>query len=671
MMHDKIFKGLNEQQIRAVSIIDGPVLVISGPGSGKTKCLTHRIANLIANNIRPENILAVTFTNKAAGEVKERVAHILNQKYPPSSFSLITPGMPMIGTFHSICLRILRREIQRLGYGSNFVVFDSDEQSSLIKRIMAGLEIDTKKFPPKAIASKISDLKTDLIEAENYLPSDFYMKLVSRVFKIYQSEMKRINALDFDDLIGLTVKLFRNHPETLIRYQDIWRYILVDEYQDTSYDQYLLIKSLAQKNQNIFCIGDDAQSIYQFRKADMRNILNFQKDYPQAKVIMLEQNYRSTKNIIAAAQEIISNNKTQIQKSLWTDNDGGAKILIKETLNEKREANFVVSKVMDFVREGYKLKDVAVLYRTHAQSRAIEEGLISNGLPYQIVGGTKFYERKEIKDILAYLKFTVNSSDLVSFERIINIPVRGIGPAAIEKITSRNQDNLIDTLGTILKDELLPKKQSQALAAFVGLIKTIQKDIKEKSLTNLIKAIVERISYEDYLKNLSTRVAYENFEDRIENLRELATVAKKYDKNPEKEKAVEQFLEEIALLQETDKIGVAENKITLMTAHASKGLEFPIIFVVGLEEGLFPQNKAITAPQELEEERRLCYVAVTRAKERLVLTYTRFRNIFGSLEVNLPSRFISEIPAHVADYHSDQSNYYEKDYEDFEEKIYY
>ncbi|HAU07624.1 MAG: ATP-dependent DNA helicase [Candidatus Yanofskybacteria bacterium GW2011_GWF1_44_227] len=669
-MQEKIFKGLNEQQIRAVSIVDGPVLVISGPGSGKTKCLTHRVANLIANEVRPENILAVTFTNKAAGEVKERVAHILGQKYSHNTFALITPGMPMIGTFHSVCLRILRREIEKLGYGSNFVVFDSDEQSSMIKKIMTGLEIDTKKFLPRAIGFKISDIKTDLIDAEKYVPTDFYMKLVGRVFKVYQSEMRRINALDFDDLIGLTVKIFTNHPETLDRYQDIWRYILVDEYQDTSHDQYMLIRLLAQKNKNIFCIGDDAQSIYQFRKADMRNILNFQKDYPQAKVIMLEQNYRSTKNIIAAAQEIISNNKTQIQKSLWTKNDGGAKIIIKEALNEKREASFIVSKTMDFIREGYKLKDVAVLYRTHAQSRAIEEGLISNGLPYQIIGGAKFYERKEIKDILAYIKLATNPSDVISFERVINIPLRGIGPVGIEKILAQNKDNVLEAVKLSIDNEVLPKKQLGELIKFDKIITDIKQLVRRESPSSLIKEIIEKIDYEGYLKSLTSRAAYENVEDRIENLKELLTVAKRYDKVDDKEKAIEQFLEEIALLQDADKVGLAENRVTLMTMHASKGLEFPIVFVVGLEEGLFPQNRAITDPQELEEERRLCYVAITRAKEKLVLTHTRFRNIFGSLEVNLPSRFISEIPAHIVDHHADNNNY-EKDPEDFEEKIYY
>ena len=667
-MDNKIFKGLNDQQIRAVKIVDGPVLVISGPGSGKTKCLTHRIAHLIENGVHPENILAVTFTNKAAEEMRSRVAHILDRKYDSTKNNYFMPGMPLLGTFHSVCLRILRKEIERLGYSQNFIVLDSDEQASLVKKIMSAQEIDVKKFNPRAILSKISKLKTDLTGPEDVPQSDFYMNLVARIYKTYQSELRRLNAVDFDDLIVLTVRLFQKQPDVLEHYQSIWRYILVDEYQDTSHDQYMLLKLLSKRHENLFCIGDDAQSIYQFRKADIRNILNFQKDYPKAQVVLLEQNYRSTKNILAAAQEIISNNRGQIQKSLWTDNSGGEKVLIKEVLNERREASFIVNKLRELEKETYKLKDCAVLYRTHAQSRAIEEALISNAIPYQIVGGVKFYARKEIRDILAYLKIIANPSDILSFERIINIPPRGIGEIGLDKILSMDRNDVFKALDKAIKDDALPKKKIESLKTFKLLLIKIHGAAKKDALSKLIQFVIEKADYENYLRGLASRIQYENTDDRMENLRELLTVAKRYDNDENKLSALNHFLEDIALLQDTDDLLKAENRITLMTMHASKGLEYPVIFMVGLEEGLFPQNRAITNPIELEEERRLCYVAITRAKERLFITHTRFRNIFGSLEVNLPSRFIAELPAHAINYHVDNANYYS---DDTEEKIFY
>src|SRR3990167_1195086 len=423
---NKIFHDLNDKQLEAVKTIDGPVLVISGPGSGKTKCLTHRIAHLISNGIKPDNILALTFTNKASHEMKERVAKLLGR------LSIA----PTIGTFHSVGLRILRHDIHRLGYRNSFTIFDEDDQTSLVKRIMAELELDTKKFNPKAILSRISRFKTEFVEPRNASEDSFFEKIVSRVYKHYQDELRRLNAVDFNDLIVLCVKLFRNDPKVLEKYQNLWKYVLVDEYQDTSRDQYAFISLLTKAHNNLFCIGDDAQSIYQFRRADIRNILNFQKDYPKAKVVMLEQNYRSTKSIITAASHLISNNKNQMPKELWTDNNEGEKILAKELLNERQEAGFVVSTVKDMVKKGRKPNDFVVLYRTHAQSRAVEEALISAGFPYHIVGGIKFYERKEIKDILAYLKFLTNPADIISFERIYNIPPRGIGDVLLDKITN-------------------------------------------------------------------------------------------------------------------------------------------------------------------------------------------------------------------------------------------
>ncbi len=644
-----IFEYLNEKQVEAVKAVEGPVLVISGPGSGKTRCLTHRVAFLISQGIKPESILAITFTNKAANEMKERVFRLLEKGEGTHQ--------PILGTFHSVCLRILRREIGVLGYGPNFSIFDQDDQLSLVKRSMAGLEIDPKKYNPRMILNKISKLKTDLIFPENYSPTEFFPKLVSRVYNIYQSELKKMNGLDFDDLIVLTVKIFKQNPEILDKYQNFWKYILVDEYQDTSHDQYTLVKLLSAKNRNVFAIGDDAQSIYAFRDADIRNILNFQKDYSDAKIIFLEQNYRSTKNILAAAQNIISNNQTQVPKELWTENTKGEKIHIKETLNERAEAEFMVDKIDGLMEQsGYKIQDFTILYRTHAQSRAIEEALITRGFPYQIVGGIRFYERKEIKDILAYLRFMVNPTDLISFERIYNVPTRGIGKSTLDKIITTGGENLIEAVGMLAKEKD-GSKQARSLAEFKNLLDDLSKNKSEKNLSSVIKYVIKRTDYEEYLKSLvAKKEMFDNTEDKMDNLKELLTVAKKYDSLKDGE-GIEKFLEEIALLQETDsprsssdvagKLKDAGNKITLMTIHSSKGLEFPVVFIAGMEEGLFPHSRATLAPSEMEEERRLCYVAITRAKDRLIITHTKYRNIFGQSQANLPSRFIGEMPQNI------------------------
>lgn len=670
----KIFKDLNTKQIEAIKIIDGPVLVISGPGSGKTRCLTHRVAYLLSQGISPNNILAVTFTNKAAGEMRERVMSLLDLEPSPqtyaASYAQQNINFPLIGTFHSIGLRILRQEIPQLGYRRNFSVFDEDDQLALVKRVMGDSGIDPKSFNPKIILAKISELKTKLIFPENHEPKDYYSEIVSKIYSSYQRELKDHNAVDFDDLIVLPIKIFRQNPEALSKYQEWWRYILVDEYQDTSYDQYIFINLLAQKYRNLFAIGDDAQSIYQFRRADIRNILNYQKDYPEAKIILLEQNYRSTKNIITAAQRIISNNKNQIPKELWTDNNHGEKIIIAETVNERHEATFVISKIEDLSGQGYKIKDFAVLYRTHAQSRSLEEAFIMRGFPYQIVGGLKFYDRKEIKDMLAYLRLIVNPSDTLAIERIYNIPPRGIGKATVDKVRRGERSDIVASLSTALKDKAMPPRQLSAVSGFYELLTDIRKNAEDKKLASLIKYIIKKTKYEDYLKefSLAKQSDYENFEDRMENLKELLTVASKFEGLSGKEGA-EKFLEEVTLLQQNDRIksssGDATGKITLMTIHASKGLEFPVIFIVGMEEGLFPHGRAIINPNELEEERRLCYVATTRAKEHLILTYTKFRNIFGSHSMNLPSRFIGEIPSNLVDYQLLDTRY------DEEERIHY
>ncbi len=643
---EEIFKNLNEKQVEAVKVVDGPVLVISGPGSGKTRCLTHRVAYLISQKVKPNSILAITFTNKAANEMRERINSLLGQKNSPSA-SLGSPTLPVIGTFHSVCLKILRIEIPILGYKSNFSIFDTNDQLSLIKRVMKDLEIDSKKYNPHLVLNKISKLKTDLIFPENYNPTEFFTKIISRIYSGYQTELKKMNGLDFDDLIVLTVKIFKQNQDILEKYQNFWKYILVDEYQDTSHDQYTLVKILSAKNRNIFAIGDDAQSIYAFRDADIRNILNFQKDYSDAKVIFLEQNYRSTKNILAAAQNIISNNQTQVPKELWTENTKGEKIYIKETLNERAEAEFIVDKIDELLeKDCYKIQDFTILYRTHAQSRAIEEALITRGFPYQIVGGIRFYERKEIKDILSYLRFMINPTDLISLERIYNVPTRGIGETTFNKIAAINEKDLIQSIGVLAK-ERGDTKQAKSLTEFKKLLTDLSDRKNDKNLTSVIKYVIKRINYEDYLKSLvAKKELYDNTEDKMENLKELLTVARKYDML-RGEEGIEKFLEEIALLQETDKIKTSANRITLMTIHSSKGLEFPVVFMAGMEEGLFPHSRATLAPLELEEERRLCYVAITRAKDRLIMTHAKYRNIFGSTQTNLPSRFIYEIPQDV------------------------
>lgn len=634
-----ILAGLNQKQVEAVTASDGPVLVISGPGSGKTRALTHRIAWLIANGTSPRSILAVTFTNKAAGEIKERVHALLSGEGKKGKGE-----NPTIGTFHAIGLRILRREAELLGYGKNFTILDSSDQQALMKRVVLSLELDPKRHNPKALLGKVQKLKTELTAPDVFKPSaNFNEKILARVYAGYQTQLVAMNALDFGDLIMLPVRLFREYPDTLARYQSWWRHILVDEYQDTSHDQYTLIKLLASQHRNVFCIGDDAQSIYQFRQADIRNILNFQKDYPDARIILLEQNYRSTKTILAAAQAIITNNESQIPKELWTENGAGELIAVHETVSERHEAQQVLAEIVRLKAKRYTLADCAVLYRTHAQSRALEEAFVRGGMPYRIVGGIRFYERREIKDILAYLRLLNNPADAVSLDRIANIPTRGIGPATLEPILAITGDR-ISALATEVQNHAPTSRIAKALTNFHILVTGLQKTASQKPLSQLVSAILTKTNYEEYLKTQKGEVA-ESAEERIENVRELLTVAKKYDAiGPE---GLGKFLEEVALLQETDKLKEGEEAVTLMTIHAAKGLEFPVIFICGMEERLFPHSRTTFSSHDLEEERRLCYVAITRAKEKLFISLAKWRTIFGSRSMNIPSRFLSEIPAHL------------------------
>ena len=632
-MHS-ILEGLNDKQIEAVTTTTGPVLVISGPGSGKTRALTHRIAHLITSGVAASSILAVTFTNKAAAEIRERVHKLLGTR----------TSQPTLGTFHSVGLRILRRHAEKLGYGTNFTILDSGDQIALTRRIIAELELDPKRHTPGGMLGRVQKLKTELIRYQDYSGTGYAEKIVARIYRAYQSRLESMNSVDFGDLIMLPVRLFREHPEVLAQYQQQWQYLLVDEYQDTSHDQYTLIGMLAAQHGNLFCIGDDAQSIYLFRQADIRNILNFQRDWPQGKIILLEQNYRSTKTILAAAQAVISNNKAQIPKDLWTHNSEGDAIAVTETINERHEAQHLIETIRKLQKQRYTLSDIAVLYRTHAQSRALEEQLVREGVPYRIVGGIRFYERREVKDLLAYARLLNNAADVVSLERIANVPTRGIGKATVDRMTSIDALDRISAIGTLAQEYPPTSRAYKALGGLHGMLTGFQRMAQEKTPSELLKEILKQTKYEDYLRAPKSGDA-ENVEERIENVRELLTVAKKYDAAGPA--GLGQLLEEVALLQDTDSIALGDRAVTLMTMHAAKGLEFPVVFIAGMEEGLFPHSRTVYSPHELEEERRLCYVAVTRAKERLFVSLAKWRTIYGSRHANIPSRFLDEIPARL------------------------
>lgn len=632
---DSIFDGLNEKQVEAVKAIHGPVLVVSGPGSGKTRCLTHRIAYLLSQGVDPESILAVTFTNKAAGEIRHRVGALVKVE---------RTRQPTIGTFHALGLRILRAHIDRLGYSRSFTIMDIGDQHTLLRRIVADLGLDAKRYSPGAMSSYISRCKTELSEPSAVKPPSGYERAAASVYELYQERLSSMNAVDFGDLVMLSVKLLTQYPEITAQYRAQWQYVLVDEYQDTSRDQYRFMRLLADGHRNLFCIGDDAQSIYQFRQADIRNILNFQKDYPDATVIMLEQNYRSTKTILAAAQAIISKNKSQIPKELWTDNDEGNTIRVIETTGERHEGTVVVELLRAMIKEGRPRSGCAVLYRTHAQSRALEEALVRSGTPYRIAGGTRFYERKEVKDILAYVRLAHNTADRVSFERIANTPTRGMGDKTVEHILQTPVSNVHDALRSASTSELLTARARNAIATLGTLLDEHRAKATSATPSTLVRHIIRSTGYEEFLKDRKEHDTVP-VEDRIENIRELVTVARKYDEVGAD--GLAQFLEEVALIQDADQRNSDVDCVTLSTIHAAKGLEFPIVIVTGMEEGIFPHSRTVYAPHELEEERRLCYVAITRAKDRLIVTLAKWRTIFGSRQANIPSRFLYEIPENL------------------------
>jgi DNA helicase II / ATP-dependent DNA helicase PcrA len=609
-----ILSSLNQKQRQAVTVREGPVLVIAGPGSGKTRCLTHRIAYLIQQGISANSILAVTFTNKAAQEMRERVRTLLadSNQIP----------LPEIGTFHAVCLRILRGEIDKLNglkYKQNFVIYDEDDRLSLIKQTLKELQINPEQFKPGVVKETISRAKDELIDYQAYQEQslEYFPKIIAGIYQKYQNSLEMANALDFDDLIMLTVRLFQKQPALLEKYQEKWRYLLVDEAHDTNFSQYTLTNLLAQKYKNLWFIADTDQSIYSWRGADFRNILNFEKNYPEAKVIFLEQNYRSTKNILETSEQIINKNLQRKEKKLWTKNPTGQLISVVETSDEREEGSFVVGEISGMIREpSLKFQDIAVLYRTNAQSRAIEEAFLRANFPYKIIGTVRFYDRKEVKDILAYLKLIINPNDMVSCQRIVSIPPRGIGKVSWQKQS-----------GSQLKD-------------FYQLISDFRLAKQKKSLTDLINFIIKKINYEKYLRD-----GQEEGERRWENIQELFTVASQYGN-------LEKFLEDVSLLSIYDEVETNKNLVNLMTLHCAKGLEFPVVFIVGFEEGIFPHSKSYLNPEQMEEERRLCYVGITRAKQRAYLTFARQRRLWGQTMVNPPSRFLSDIPESLIEFYS-------------------
>ena len=644
----------------AVETTEGAVLVIAGAGSGKTRVLTHRIAYLIKEkNVSPRNILAVTFTNKAAQEMKERVKELLAGG---------VDALPVMGTFHSICVRILRREIEQVGYKKTFNIFDAQDQLSLMKKVMKELEIDPAQFKPQAMLGAISKAKNELQSAEGFALSvgSYYEEMVSKIFTAYQKRLREQDALDFDDIIMLVVDIFRKFPNVLSRYQEMFKYIMVDEYQDTNHAQYILVSLLAKKYGNICVVGDDWQGIYSWRGANIQNILDFEKDYPQTKIVKLEQNYRSTQNILDAAYGVISKNVNRKDKKVWTENVGGHMISSYEAMNEREEAEFIISEIRSYQAEHKNnLADFVVLYRTNAQSRIIEEAMLRNSIPYRIIGGLKFYQRKEVKDVIAYLRLIQNFQDEISLERIINEPKRGIGGVTLRKwleiARSKNIDFITQglaisnfqsrVLGTISNkfsnsnDQISKNKiQTSKVDAIVNFCKFIvgmKEAVAEKTLTELMEIVFKESGYEKYLLD-----GTDEGEMRFENIRELLTVAKKYDEYMGEE-ALNLFLEEVALIADTDNIDQSKDCVHMMTLHSAKGLEFKVVFIAGLEEGILPHSRSIISQSEMEEERRLMYVGITRAKEKVYLVFTNERNIFGSTQINAPSRFFDDIPEHL------------------------
>jgi DNA helicase-2/ATP-dependent DNA helicase PcrA len=639
-----ILATLNPTQREAVEAIKGPVLILAGPGSGKTRVITHRVAYLVKLcGVSPHNIMAVTFTNKAAREMRERLEQLLGQAAEALS----------LGTFHAICARILRRDGKAIGLDSSFVIYDEDDQLSLMKQALEELNLDPKQYAPQVLRSAIGAAKSRLISPEDYAQrvNSYFEEIVHRVYQRYQQLLSQSRAVDFDDLLMKTVQLFQDHPKILNSYHSKYVHILVDEFQDTNIVQYMLMKQLAGKYRNLCVVGDPDQSIYSWRFADLRNILSFEKDYPEAKVVFLEQNYRSTKTILEVASDVISANVLRKPKKLWTENEDGASVTVIEGYNAEEEAQSVVNEIEKLIgQEQISLKDCAVMYRVNAQSRALEETFLRYGVPYKLVGGTRFYQRQEVKDIIAYLRVIHNPQDNVSLTRIINVPGRGIGQRTINTLQSwakAHNTSLFEALNQVSHNVIageakqsLPSRIVQALAGFDALMAKLIAQSHELSLSGLLDEILEHTGYREYILDK------EDGEERWENIMELRNVASEYNELAPEE-ALATFLEKVSLVSDIDDLNEKADAVTLITLHQAKGLEFSAVFIVGLEEGILPHRKSFDDPEQMEEERRLCYVVITRAKKRLYLLRSYRRSLFGSSTANPPSRFLQDISPHL------------------------
>ncbi|GGH83019.1 DNA helicase-2/ATP-dependent DNA helicase PcrA [Pullulanibacillus pueri] len=634
---DNLLKGLNPEQKKAVQHTHGPLLLMAGAGSGKTRVLTHRIAYLlIEKEVAPWNVLAITFTNKAAKEMKERLVGLTG----PLAEDL------WVSTFHSMCVRILRRDADRIGINRNFSILDGTDQVSVIKQILKEKNIDPKKFNPRGILGTISSAKNELKTADDYakIAKGAYEEIVRDVYMEYEKRLLKNHSLDFDDLIMTTIHLFKRVPEALTYYQRKFQYIHVDEYQDTNHAQYTLVKLLAERFRNLCVVGDSDQSIYRWRGADIQNILSFEKDYPDTEVILLEQNYRSTKKILQAANRVIANNYSRRPKNLWTDNMEGNPIYYYRADNEHDEGRFIAGKIAELSREGFKYSEMAVLYRTNAQSRVVEEMLVKSNIPYRMVGGIKFYERKEIKDLLGYLRLVANPDDDISFARVVNVPKRGIGASSLDKLADYALQQDISLIQAIqeIEQTAVPKRAAKSLVEFADQILNWSQMQEYLSVTELVEDVLDKSGYRKALKDEKTLES----QSRLENLDEFLSVTQDFEKNNE-DKSLIAFLSELAL--DSDMGMEEEDKhqgpgVTLMTLHAAKGLEFPIVFLAGMEEGVFPHSRSLMEEEEMEEERRLAYVGITRAEKQLYLTNAQMRTLFGRMNANPESRFIAEIP---------------------------
>ena len=638
-----IYDTLNIEQREATEHVDGPLLILAGAGSGKTRVLTHRIVYLIEEiGVNPWNILAITFTNKAAEEMRERVDRLVG----------FGADQIWVSTFHSACVRILRRHIDQIGFGTNFTIYDADDQKTVMKRILKRLNIDTKQFSDKTFLNAISSAKDELISVADYeidAMGDFRKSLIAKVYREYQETLKASNALDFDDIIVKTVELFKTRPEVLGHYQNRFRYIMVDEYQDTNTAQFELIRLLADRSRNLCVVGDDDQSIYKFRGANIRNILDFELHYPEAKVVKLEQNYRSTQNILDAANAVIANNMGRKAKALWTDHGPGSPVHFHQLENAYEEAEFLADDIMRHIRkDGATYGDFAILYRTNAQSRLLEERMVVEGIPYRVVGGVNFYSRAEIKDVLAYLKTIDNGQDEVALRRIINVPKRGIGATSLDKIATYAQTNAMTLFDAMCDVNRIPGlgKAAGKINEFVNMILVLRAGRESYGIVDLISAVMERTNYAEYLIDQDE----ESASDRLSNIDELITKATGYEETHD-EINLSEFLEEIALVTDLDSVENAENRVLLMTLHGAKGLEFPYVYLAGMEDGLFPSYMTISSgeAEDLEEERRLAYVGITRAMQELTLTCAKSRMIRGETQYNPISRFVREIPGELLD----------------------